>query len=103
MENREDIYKDNIGDRDNTGNRDKRVVFHLPTLQEIQDYCKERGNNIDPEYFLNKMTAVGWTLKSGQKVKDWKAVIRTWEKYDNKPGTQQNRIKTVTLEQLRNR
>ena len=106
-----DIGKNRISENrgDNNRNRDnkeedgdKRVVFHRPTIQEVRDYCKERNNNLDPDYFYDKMTAVGWTLKSGQKVKDWKAVIRTWEKYDNKPQ-QPGRITTLTMDQLRNR
>ena len=101
LENREDIYRDNIQDRDNTENRDKRVVFHRPTLQEVRDYCAERKNSIDPEYFYDKMTGVGWTLKSGQKVKDWKAVIRTWEKYDNTPAkTNQQQVNTNQFQRL---
>ena len=102
-ENREDIYRDNIQDRNNTENRDIRVVFHRPTIQQVRDYCKERNNNLDPDYFYDKMEAVGWTLKSGQKVKDWKAVIRTWEKYDTTPKNTTNKTRTVSLEELRNR
>ena len=102
-ENREDIYRDNIQDRNNTENRDIRVVFHRPTIQQVRDYCKERNNNLDPDYFFDKMEGVGWTLKSGQKVKDWKAVIRTWEKYDTTPKNTTNKTRTVSLEELRNR
>jgi hypothetical protein len=102
-ENGEDIYRDNIQDRDNTENRDKRVVFHRPTIQQVRDYCKERNNNLDPDYFYDKMEAVGWTLKSGQTVKDWRAVIRTWEKYDTTPENTTNKTRTVSLEELRNR
>ena len=103
LENREDIYRDNIQDRNNTENRDKRVVFHRPTIQQVRNYCKERNNNLDPDYFYDKMEAVGWTLKSGQKVKDWKAVIRTWEKYDTTPKNTTSKTRTVSLEELRNR
>lgn len=62
----------------------KGKVFVKPSLEDVTAYCKERGNNIDPGYFYDKMESVGWTMKSGQKIKDWKAAIRTWEKFDNK-------------------
>ena len=72
--------------RHNIEYRNKNIEFIPPTRQEVRDYCKERNNAIDPDYFYDKMESVGWTLKSGQKVKDWRATIRTWEKYD-KPAT----------------
>lgn len=86
MENRWDIYRDNNINRDKKEDREVRGSKSLPTRQEVRDYCKERNNAIDPDYFYDKMESVGWTLKSGQKVKDWRATIRTWEKYD-KPAT----------------
>lgn len=86
LENREDIYRDNNINRDKKEDREVRGSKSLPTRQEVRDYCKERNNAIDPDYFYDKMESVGWTLKSGQKVKDWRATIRTWEKYD-KPAT----------------
>lgn len=57
----------------------KRKAFIPPTVEEVRQYCQERNNNIDPEYFISYYTARGWELKQGQKVKDWKACIRTWE------------------------
>ena len=56
--------------------------FINPSLQEISDYCLERKNKINAQYFLDYQTARDWKLKGGQKIKDWKAVIRTWEKND---------------------
>ena len=83
-------------------NNNKSIVFKAPGVQEIAEYCRERGNRIDPQYFFDKMESVGWTLKSGQKVKDWKAVIRTWEKYDNN-STAPIKIKTLSLEDIAKR
>ena len=54
--------------------------FTPPTLEEVKAYCEERGNGIDPEHFLDYYSARGWELKPGQKVKDWKACVRTWER-----------------------
>jgi len=53
--------------------------FKKPTIKEIQDYCSERGNKINAEYFFDYYEAKGWLLGNG-KMKDWKAVIRNWEK-----------------------
>ena len=59
--------------------------FVPPTLEQVQAYCQERNNGIDAEYFIDYYTARNWELKKGQKVKDWKACVRTWEKrnFDN--------------------
>jgi len=52
--------------------------FIVPTVQEVADYCKERRNNIKPEDFVNFYEARGWMIGKN-KMKNWKAAIRTWE------------------------
>ena len=49
--------------------------------EEVVAYCKSRGNDIDGVLFFDKMEARGWVFKDGRPVKDWKACIRTWERY----------------------
>jgi len=67
-------------------NKTKRFV--KPTVEEIKAYCEERNNSIDPQYFFNHYEGNGWKVGSNS-MKDWKAVIRTWEKRDfNKPQPQ---------------
>ena len=55
--------------------------FQKPTIKEIADYCAERKNKIDPAYFFDYYEAKGWLVGKG-KMKDWKAVIRNWERKD---------------------
>lgn len=52
--------------------------FTPPTLEEIKDYCIERNNNVDAERFINFYQAKGWMVGKN-KMKDWKASVRTWE------------------------
>lgn len=85
--------EDNIGD---ISPRTPRKAFQIPTIEEIKSYCTERKNKIDAQYFLDYQTARDWILKGGQKAKDWKAVIRTWERNNintgaNNAGTNTNR------------
>ncbi len=61
--------------------------FTKPTVQEVADYCKERKNTIDAESFVDYFESSGWIKANGQKVKDWKATIRTWEKNRNDTKT----------------
>lgn len=49
-----------------------------PTLEMVTAYCKERKNNIDPQYFIDWNQARGWIV-GRNKMKDWQAAIRTWE------------------------
>lgn len=58
-----------------------RARFTPPTLQEVTDYCKERGNRIDPAHFIDFYEAKGWKV-GNTPMKDWKAAIRTWEQRD---------------------
>lgn len=56
--------------------------FQKPTLEEIREYCISRGNNVDPEQFLNFYESKGWVVGKSP-MKDWRAAIRTWEKREN--------------------
>ena len=58
----------------------KHTYFKPPTVEEVKEYCIERNNNIDAEYFVDFQEARGWVLSNGKKMKDWKATIRTWER-----------------------
>lgn len=69
--------------------KEKLPLFHPPTLEEVQSYCKERNNNVDAEHFIAYYTANGWKQSSGNKIKNWKACVITWEKQDKKRNTTQ--------------
>lgn len=64
---------DNDSDSDNNKN-----IFKPPTIDEIQLYCKQRNNNIDVNKFYDFYESKGWYVGKN-KMKDWKASIRTWE------------------------
>jgi predicted phage replisome organizer len=81
-----DIDKEEDIDIDNKKENNKRKKFDKPTLEEVQQYCNERNNNINPEQFIDYYEANGWKVGKNA-MKDWKAAIRTWEKRDNKQPT----------------
>ena len=56
--------------------------FTPPSLTEVEQYCKERGNKVDAQRFVDFYTAKGWKIGK-QSMKDWKAAVRTWERNDN--------------------
>ena len=51
-----------------------------PTLEMVQEYVNSREVKIDPEVFINHYQARGWKYNGGQKMVDWQAGVRTWEK-----------------------
>ena len=52
---------------------------HIPEREEIESYCRERKNGIDPDYFYDYYAATGWQV--GQHpIRDWQALVRAWEK-----------------------
>ena len=61
--------------------KESREIFQIPTIQEISNYCIERKNKINPQLFFDKYTGNGWMVGKN-KMKDWKAVVRTWEQND---------------------
>lgn len=63
--------------------------FIPPTFEEVLSYCNERGNNVDPQKWIDHYTSKGWMIGKN-KMKDWKAAVRTWENNQlNSNGTKQ--------------
>lgn len=67
----------------NTDNKDKKVkkdknIFRVPSIDEIKEYCQQRQNNINANSFFDYYQSKGWMIGKN-KMKDWKAAIRTWE------------------------
>ena len=57
----------------------KKKNFKVPTLEEVEEYCKERSNGINAQSFIDFYDSKGWMIGKN-KMKDWKAAIRTWER-----------------------
>ena len=55
------------------------VRFTPPDVNMVRDYCIERNNSVDPQSFVDFYTAKGWMVGKN-KMKDWKAAVRTWER-----------------------
>ncbi len=59
--------------------KEKAMRFLPPTLEDVQNYCQERGNSVDAEKFYDFYQSKGWYVGKN-KMKDWNAAVRTWEK-----------------------
>jgi predicted phage replisome organizer len=64
--------------------------FIPPTVEQVKEYCIERNNNVDPERFVDYYTSNGWIVGKN-KMKDWKAAVRTWEKRNFSNNTDNNK------------
>ena len=54
-----------------------------PTLEMVRAYCLERNNNVDAEKFVDFYQSKNWFVGKN-KMKDWQAAVRTWEKKDGR-------------------
>lgn len=68
----------------------KRQIFIPPTVDEVQDYCEQRKNGIDAQGFVNFYISKGWMIGKN-KMKDWKAAVRTWERTRKQPEVHTDR------------
>ena len=70
----------------------KANTMKIPPLQEISDYISVKGYDVDPKFFFEFYESSNWCDVKGNKVKNWKQKIITWN----------NRAKTsVTNNSLR--
>ena len=74
------LGKDSIGKVNNI----KRFV--KPTIEEIQEYCNSRNNGINANAFYDFYESKDWYVGKN-KMKDWKACVRTWEQRKPKQDT----------------
>ena len=91
---RNESYQDK--DKDKDQDKDKENISfppdgvkdsaraHRPTVEEVAAYCRERGNSVDAERFVDFYASKGWKV-GNQPMKDWKACVRTWERREDKP------------------
>ena len=54
--------------------------FTKPALAEVEAYCTERENGIDPAHFVDHYEANGWRVGKTP-MRDWRAAVRTWERH----------------------
>lgn len=64
--------------------------FIKPSVEEVRQYCTEKGYAIDAEKFVNYYDSVGW-VRGKTKIVSWKATLATWNKnnkeYESKSFT----------------
>ena len=74
----------------------EKLRFSPPTLEDVTAYCRERGNRVDPQRFVDFYASKGWRV-GNQPMKDWRAAVRTWE-HDDRGHAAPQRVKTVSAQ-----
>lgn len=88
----------NVYDIDINKSKGKTSRFTPPTLQEVENYIKEKGYSVDAEAFIAFYDSNGW-LVGKNKMKSWKSAVTTWakreEKQPQRPTSKSNTINNV--------
>jgi hypothetical protein len=71
--------------------------FVPPTVDEVLEYCMQRKNTVDPERFIDFYASKGWMIGKN-KMKDWKAAVRTWERSNGHSTQSHTPLKTSRIE-----
>lgn len=62
-------------------NRIEKNRKNEPTLSDIEDYISEKSLKVDGKQFYDYFTEGNWIDSKGNKVKNWKQKLLTWDKY----------------------
>jgi len=73
------LKSNNTINNTNLTDSNKKGRFKKPTIDEVKNYCILRKNSIDSEAFIDFYESKNWQIGKN-KMKDWKACVRTWER-----------------------
>lgn len=74
----------NNNNKNNNKNNNNIKKFIPPTLEEIKAYIDEKKLSIIAEDFYNYFDTGNWIDSKGNKVKNWKQKLLTWDNYRKK-------------------
>ncbi len=62
------------------------MKFEPPTLEEIEDYVREKSLLVDPDFFMSFFEAGNWHDSRGNAVRSWKQKLWTWHRANVRHG-----------------
>lgn len=76
-------WTDVKNDKDNNTSNNKREILkrNAPTLEEVENYIQEKGLNVNAKNFFDYFEEGGWVDSKGNKVRNWKQKLLTWNKF----------------------
>jgi uncharacterized protein YdaU (DUF1376 family) len=100
-ENDNENASESASDSSRRGKGGRGNKFTPPTIEEVEAYCHERGDIVDPQRWYDHYLSNGWKVGKTHMV-DWKASVRTWETtgYSKKTSTTQQEYRPPTEAEL---
>lgn len=97
------VGKDRLGkvsidkniNREVSSDTSRRKIFVPPTIEAVQAYCKDRNNKVDAQAFVDFYSSKGWMIGKN-KMKDWKAAVRTWERSKSSAPQTNNKFNNIS-------
>lgn len=78
---------DNVNDiKENTLKSVKEKRFAPPTPEDVREYCRGKGLNVDADRFVDFYESKNWYVGKN-KMKDWKAAVRNWARSQRQEST----------------
>jgi hypothetical protein len=74
----------------------KEKKFIIPTFNDVLEYCMQNNLDVDGVKFINFYESKGWMVGKN-KMKDWKAAIRTWVKPKQQVEISPEELKAIKL------
>lgn len=93
-----DVEKLKHNNKVNNKDNNKHINKMPPSVDDVKEYCEKRNNGIDAEAFVDYYAQQGWKLANGNKMKDWQAAVRTWEKRNRKKEEPRSKTNVYTPE-----
>jgi len=94
------VSKNDSKSKNKSDSDNKRKVFKPPLFQEVCDYITDKKYTVSANQWMSHYESNGWMV-GRNKMKDWKAAVRTWnnrnkENETNKRNTQQSTAERVS-------
>lgn len=95
------ISKDNSNKSNTESGRKRTSRFTPPTLEEVRKYAWEHCTKVDPDHFYEYFSEPNdkgetWIDSKGNKVRNWKQKMLTWEKMESN-STQKAKTRNTLL------
>lgn len=86
------------GSSSSSSSSDIKRTFKKPTVKEVEVYSKSIEFNLNGNDFIDHYESKGWLIGKN-KMKDWKACVRTWKNRNAKEGPEPERYRERTPEE----
>ena len=71
----------------------KKRNFVPPTVEEVEEYCRQRGNGLNGKHIHDYYASSGWVDSKGEPVRNWKQkIIGVWERNSNPKPTYTDKL-----------